>query len=318
MRRNGFQWPLDPLQVSSWLLFSAFIATTIAVVVPVLPGAGSWAFAAVYGFVALVTLALTARTTASDGADPCVLAACEPVRAGTCSTGGPGGSSSTGAAAGSHGRVARESRPSRRPFMLWMDATVRPWSGPVEPGVSSSSPSPSPAIAAPSALAAPQEEQLSYCYLCRVGVKRRSKHCKVCKKCVEDFDHHCVWLNVRAVRSTRTHRARARQSAHPLQGSRARAHSVGARRAQALAGDRHLGRGQAYAARQGTGLGRARGFGIRQRLFAWAGLGGAGGRRWQGIRLPAVRVLSPGMSRVLGIARTRDPPALPALSLPCA
>ncbi|KAM6994635.1 palmitoyltransferase ZDHHC11 isoform 1-T1 [Tautogolabrus adspersus] len=33
------------------------------------------------------------------------------------------------------------------------------------------------------------------CYLCDVNVGPKVKHCGVCNKCVEDFDHHCKWLN---------------------------------------------------------------------------------------------------------------------------
>ena len=33
------------------------------------------------------------------------------------------------------------------------------------------------------------------CYYCRAHVKKHSKHCSVCDKCIYDFDHHCRWLN---------------------------------------------------------------------------------------------------------------------------
>ncbi|KAG7476238.1 putative palmitoyltransferase ZDHHC11 [Solea senegalensis] len=34
-----------------------------------------------------------------------------------------------------------------------------------------------------------------HCYLCDVNVGPKVKHCIACNKCVEDFDHHCKWLN---------------------------------------------------------------------------------------------------------------------------
>ncbi|KAI5057711.1 hypothetical protein GOP47_0027726 [Adiantum capillus-veneris] len=35
----------------------------------------------------------------------------------------------------------------------------------------------------------------SFCSLCRVPISFRTKHCCVCDKCVDGFDHHCQWLN---------------------------------------------------------------------------------------------------------------------------
>ncbi|URE03787.1 DHHC palmitoyltransferase [Musa troglodytarum] len=37
------------------------------------------------------------------------------------------------------------------------------------------------------------EEGMFYCSLCEV--LKYSKHCRVCDKCVDGFDHHCRWIN---------------------------------------------------------------------------------------------------------------------------
>ncbi len=34
-----------------------------------------------------------------------------------------------------------------------------------------------------------------YCYKCYVKKTITSKHCIICNKCYEDFDHHCFWIN---------------------------------------------------------------------------------------------------------------------------
>ena len=43
-----------------------------------------------------------------------------------------------------------------------------------------------------------KEEDLDltkYCYKCYVKKTKISKHCIICDKCYDDFDHHCYWIN---------------------------------------------------------------------------------------------------------------------------
>ncbi|OMJ82976.1 hypothetical protein SteCoe_16187 [Stentor coeruleus] len=45
------------------------------------------------------------------------------------------------------------------------------------------------------ALVLPGKNPLPVCNLCKSNVSKTSKHCGPCERCVDGFDHHCVWLN---------------------------------------------------------------------------------------------------------------------------
>ncbi|GAA0154894.1 protein modifying enzyme [Lithospermum erythrorhizon] len=38
-------------------------------------------------------------------------------------------------------------------------------------------------------------EDALFCTICNAEVRKLSKHCRSCDKCVDGFDHHCRWLN---------------------------------------------------------------------------------------------------------------------------
>lgn len=42
---------------------------------------------------------------------------------------------------------------------------------------------------------APEYEDLPWCSACNCHVNHKSKHCRSCHKCIDVFDHHCMWLN---------------------------------------------------------------------------------------------------------------------------
>ena len=40
----------------------------------------------------------------------------------------------------------------------------------------------------------PIEVDRKYCIVCNLEQPLRTKHCRVCQKCVATYDHHCPWV----------------------------------------------------------------------------------------------------------------------------
>lgn len=40
-----------------------------------------------------------------------------------------------------------------------------------------------------------KKDLINYCYKCYIKKTMTSKHCIICNKCYEGFDHHCYWIN---------------------------------------------------------------------------------------------------------------------------
>lgn len=120
-RTNGFQAPLHPLQVASWVVFAADILVFAVFCLPLISGALSRiACSVLFGLSTLGVLLSTFRATRVNPVDRSLI---------------------------------------------------------VPPKVD------------------PDNTDFLYCTTCESYVLPRSKHCKLCRKCVDIFDHHCKWMN---------------------------------------------------------------------------------------------------------------------------
>ena len=128
VRTHGFERPLDPHQVGSWIAFGLFAVAFFVIYTPVHTDAAGIVCSALYVILGLATILSGLWVMRTDPADPGLVAKLAAERTGT-------------------------------DF---------------------------PPVSA---------EAVNYCYLCEVNVRKRSKHCRRCNKCVDIFDHHCPWLN---------------------------------------------------------------------------------------------------------------------------
>ena len=159
VRKNGFECPLHPFQIATWLLFAVVVVHYFAFLMPLLWDniACKVIITFLFGTWTLTTMIAvyeTCRINPADDAVCCLIAAAKVPKAAASTEGTD--------------EANVESTTSA-------STTVTPgcccYKPPLEP------------------------EDTINCYYCKVYVHSSSKHCVHCNKCVLRFDHHCKWLN---------------------------------------------------------------------------------------------------------------------------
>lgn len=162
MRRHGCEWPLNHQQVGAAVLYLALALMFHAVSARQLrPTPASIAVHVADGAASIVVIVAYFVTSLMDPTDPRVLHGDRAEGAISAPL--------TSVAMGHRRAPPKPSRPRRSPSPFAHDR-CRPFPA----GVAGS------------------KSGAMYCSHCKTDVGRRSKHCKICDRCVDIFDHHCA------------------------------------------------------------------------------------------------------------------------------
>lgn len=178
-RRHGWQLPFHSFQVVAITVFFLLSVAFYAFLAPFL-GKDIYEFIAIgiYSFLVLCVFTLYVRCTTIDPADPGILIEADQtsVQRSHNETELPGPSKAQQANGGTSGNHDASCCSKLGCFLcgcIVIEDCCRS-----EDNLESQNP-----------------EDALFCTICNAEVRKLSKHCRSCDKCVDGFDHHCRWLN---------------------------------------------------------------------------------------------------------------------------
>ena len=195
---GGLSPPFHPLQVSSWVLMVFCVVIYFSLCIPFVPDGhegAKWSFVSLYllvfclGFAAFLAVSLSDPfvPVEREGGDKVAQQSPAVQRSQTTSA---SPSPPPPAASSSSPPVTANGAAAEAPFYGGGDSREANGGG-------GSAPVPSAVVAAPppSPLPSPASQPLPRCPVCRAVQGSDTKHCYLDGRCVDGFDHHCVYLN---------------------------------------------------------------------------------------------------------------------------
>ena len=181
VRRSGFSRPFHPLQVTSWVLMACCVVVYFSLTVPFVPQGHSAelvSFSVLYCVIFAVGFGVYLAVSLSDPYTHTASAAAAPATA----------TGAASAAAAAPPPLVEQPPP---PVASSVDAAL-PYTAPAAAAATAAAGMSLPVSTAPP----PPPAQRPLCLICGAVQTPTTKHCYLDGRCVDGFDHHCIYLNL--------------------------------------------------------------------------------------------------------------------------